>query len=174
MTEEILTPEEGLAEEDILNLISDFESSEGVVASPVPQIVPKETQVASVVSDVGELQLLENVFDKRVTEEQVKQQMYEESNKNDSGRLLDKKDVEVKTELNDVEIVTISKLLFVADRYDVPVIKNFVDNIMTLKISRKRQGRREFIQGLHADERSQQPNEGFFSRIFGGNKGEPQ
>ena len=117
--------------------------------------------------DVNNLALLENIFDKRITDNDVDRQMAVET-RNDSGRLLDKEDVEVKTELNDAEILTISKLRFVADRYGIPVLRDFTDNLMTLKISRNRKGRTEFIQGLHADERREQPNEGWFSKVFGG------
>ena len=131
-------------------------------------LLPVKTQGISVNKEVENLELLENVFDKRVTDEQVQQQIKQEQNKNDSGRLLDKKDVEVKTELNDKEIVTIAKLDFISDRYHIPVLKEFTHNIMMLKISRHRKGRTEFIQGLHADERREQPNEGFLSKIFGG------
>jgi len=117
--------------------------------------------------DVQDLALLENVFDKRITDRDVEREMAVET-RNDSGRLLDKEDVEVKTELNDAEILTMSKLLLISDRYDVPVLREFTYNLMTLKISRNRKGRTEFIQGLHADERRDTPNEGFFSKIFGG------
>jgi hypothetical protein len=120
-------------------------------------------------SDVKDLAMLENVFDKRITERDVERELTAET-RNDSGRLIDKEDVEVKTELNDQEILSISKLRFIAERYDVPVLNEFTDNLMTLKISRKRKGRQEFIQGLHADERREQPNEGFFSKLFGGRK----
>lgn len=120
-------------------------------------------------SDVDDLALLENVFDKRITDKDVQREMAVET-RNDSGRLLEKDDVEMKTELNDKEILTISKLRFVSDRYEVPALRDFTDNLMILKVSRNRKGRTEFIQGLHADERREQPNEGFFSRIFGGGK----
>lgn len=136
--------------------------------APKPLIQQKTLPIQT--EDVEDLDLLENVFDKRVTDDDVQREMYLESNKNDSGRLLDKKDVEVKTELNDVEIVTISKLRFMAERYRVPVLNEFTNNLMTLKISRARKGRTEFIQGLHADERREQPSESWFSRVFGGNR----
>ena len=78
---------------------------------------------------------------------------------------------EVKTELNDAEILTISKLRFMSERYNLPVLNDFTNNLMTLKISRHRKGRGEFIQGLHADERRDTGvNEGFFSKLF--NRGE--
>ena len=129
-------------------------------ANPMVEIVEKK-------DDVEGLALIENVFDKRITDKDIQQEINKDT-RNDSGRLLDKKDVEVKTELNDAEIVNISKLRFIADRYHVPVLKDFTDNLMTLKISRNRKGRTEFIQGLHADERREQPEQGFFSKIFGG------
>lgn len=118
--------------------------------------------------DVDNLDLLENVFDKRVTDEQVQEERNKEESRNDSGRLLDKKDVEVKTELNDEEILTISKLRFMSERYNIPVLNAFTNNLMMLKISRNRKGRSEFIQGLHADERREQPSESMWSKIFGG------
>lgn len=146
------------------SLLLEVPSQEKKITEPsLPVELPIEK------GDVEDLALLENVFDKRITEEDMQREMAVET-RNDSGRLLDKEDVEVKTELNDKEIVSISKLRFIAERYDVPVLNDFTDNLMTLKISRKRKGRTEFIQGLHADERREQPNESFFSRFFGGNK----
>jgi len=124
--------------------------------------------VTKVNEDVDNLDLLENVFDKRITDEQVQAERKNEESRNDSGRLLDKKDVEVKTELNDAEIITITKLRFISERYGMPVLKEFTDNLMLLKISRNRKGRSEFIQGLHADERREQPSESMWSKIFGG------
>ena len=138
----------------------------------------KEKKVAEIIShgtiaeqeDVKDLKLLESVFDKRITEEEAQAQAQQENTRNDSGRLLDKKDVEVKTELNDKEIISISKMLMIDTRYDVPVVKDFVEDLMTLKISRGRKGRTEFIQGLHADERREEPSQSWLSKIFG-NKG---
>lgn len=140
---------------------------EAIVPMEVQQANEEPKAVPINKGDVQELALLENVFDKRITDRDVEREMAVET-RNDSGRLLDKEDVEVKTELNDQEILTISKLRFVAERYEVPVLRDFTDNLMTLKISRHRKGRTEFIQGLHADERRETPNEGFFSKIFGG------
>lgn len=133
----------------------------------------KDTQVPQTIldeieKDVGGLDLIENVFDKRVTDADVQREVAEESNQSNSKLLLDKRDVEVKTELNDTEISNMSKLLLVAERYDVPVLHHFCHNMMTLKISRRRQGRREFIQGLHADEKREMPQQGMLSRLFGG------
>ena len=118
--------------------------------------------------DVKDLNLIENVFDKRITDQDIERERASEGNQSNSRLLLDRNDVETKTELNDVEINNMSKILLIAERYNVPVLYDFAQNIMTLKISRGRRGRREFIQGLHADERREQPQEGMLSRLFGG------
>lgn len=118
--------------------------------------------------DVQDLALIENVFDKRITDRDIARKQEDELRRNDSGRLLEKDDVEVKTELNDKEILAISKLRFISDRYEVPALYDFTENLMTLKISRNRKGRIEFIQGLHADERREQPQQSWWGRLFGG------
>lgn len=149
---------------------------ETIAPKPIKQektLVEKPNNDVEIRKDVENLALMENVFDKRVTNEQVDAEIKKEQNKNDSGRLLDKKDVEVKTELNDVEIVTIAKLDFIAERYKIPALNEFTNKLMTLKISRNRKGRGEFIQGLHADERRDTGGEqGFFSKLF--NRGSGQ
>jgi len=99
--------------------------------------------------DVKDLNLIENVFDKRITDQDIERERASEGNQSNSRLLLDRNDVETKTELNDVEINNMSKILLIAERYNVPVLYDFAQNIMTLKISRGRRGRREFIQGLH-------------------------
>lgn len=158
-------------EDSFIEVAKEDAPSVNKVSSPVVVPVDKDKEdlipVPVDTRDVQDLALLENVFDKRITDDDVQREMAVET-RNDSGRLLDKEDVEVKTELNDAEILTMSKLLLISDRYSVPVLREFTDNLMTLKISRNRKGRTEFIQGLHADERREQPSEGFFSKIFGG------
>ena len=118
--------------------------------------------------DVDDLNLLENVFDKRVTDADVQQEQADMNSQASSKALIDKKDIEVKTELNSSEITAMSKLLLIAERHNAPIIGRYLENLMTLKISHKRQGRREFIQGLHADERREMPQQGFLSKLFGG------
>lgn len=118
--------------------------------------------------DVEDLNLLENVFDKRVTDQDVAQEQADINSQASSKALIDKKDIEVKTELNSAEISSMSKLLLIAERHNAPIIGSYLENLMTLKISHKRQGRREFIQGLHADERRDMPQQGFLSKLFGG------
>lgn len=119
--------------------------------------------------DVENLNLLENVFDKRVTEQDIEKEKQDIENQASSKNLIDKKDIEVKTELNDQEIICMSKLMLVASRHNAPLLKDFLHNMMTLKVSRHRRGRREFIDGLHAEERRDgMPKQSFLSRIFGG------
>ena len=118
--------------------------------------------------DVQDLNLVENVFDKRVTKEQIDQEVEMQNNQSNSSALIDKKDVEVKTELNNKEIFSSAKLLLISDRYQVPLLETYLKNVMTLKISKDRQGRKEFIQGLHADERREQPPQTMWQKIFGG------
>ena len=127
---------------------------------------------ADISDDVKELNLLENVFDKRVTDSDVEAERQQIEGQASSRSLIDKRDVEVKTELNDAEIQSMSKLLLVAQRHNAPIIGEYLQNLMTLKSSRNRRGRREFIQGLHADERRQMPQEGMLSRLFGGGGGD--
>jgi len=104
--------------------------------------------------------LLEQVFDKTITQEDIEaQQQAQANNKDDnhgSKELFDDSKIELKTELSPVETVAIARLRFMANRYDIPAFRVFTDDIMKLKVSNRRQGRKEFIQGLHAEEKRQQ------------------
>lgn len=174
-----LPPDEELTEEQLKALVHDFElhqkRTQELKQEKKEEIVTAVTEEPSIVEkrdvidpskDVDNLELLENVFDKRITEKDVTKAQDEEDNKSDSSQLLKKNDIELKTELTDPEIVSIAKIRFMAEMYDIDILEQFTNNLMELKVSRFRRGRREFIQGLHADERREQPEGNILSRIF--------
>lgn len=54
------------------------------------------------------------------------------------------KNLELKTELNDMQIMAFSQARAFAKRYKVPLLEEFVKNISKYSISRSRKGRKEF------------------------------
>ena len=116
--------------------------------------------------------LLEKIFEKRVTEEDFEEAQREGSGiSNNSSELFKANDIQLKTELNQKEIIAIAKLNLVSKKYSIGLIDDFLNTYMGLKVSHKRQGRREFIQGLHAEERAntgEQTAMGRFLGKFGG------
>ena len=52
------------------------------------------------------------------------------------------------TELSYKEIVSISRIMFLAEYLELPEFNRFVTTIMKLKVSHKRKGRGEFLKGF--------------------------
>lgn len=50
------------------------------------------------------------------------------------------------TELTKDEESAIAGLLALAETYDIPLLKNYIKNLLLLRVSRKREGRKEIIQ----------------------------
>ncbi len=114
---------------------------------------------------IGKERVLEEVFAKTITEEDVKAQSQSQE-RNPSNELFEARNVHMKTELNSKEIIAISKLLFISDRYIIPAYEDFVNNYMALKISHKRLGRREFIDALHAEQRREEGEGNAFQKMW--------
>lgn len=58
------------------------------------------------------------------------------------------KNLDFITELTDREIRAISIILFLADYAELPEFKTFISNVMRLKVSKNRKGRKEYIEGF--------------------------
>ena len=54
------------------------------------------------------------------------------------------KNIELKTELNDAQIMAFSQARAFANKYKVPLLNEFVKNLSKYSISRNRKGRKEF------------------------------
>jgi hypothetical protein len=52
------------------------------------------------------------------------------------------------TELTSEEIKTVAIILFLAEYLELPEFKSFIYNVLRLKVSRGRQGRKEFIESF--------------------------
>ena len=116
--------------------------------------------------------LLEQSFDKRLTEDEINL-LAEENGRRGVTELFTADGIALKTELNSVETVRFSQLLFMANRYEIAGIDQFVNNLLQLKVSLARKGRSEFIQGLHAEERrmmgqDMSPIQALMSKLGGG------
>jgi hypothetical protein len=76
------------------------------------------------------------------------------------------------TELGDGEISHFAGLLAIADTYDIQLLKNYLKNYLLLRISKKRQGRKEIIEmGVaRMREQGQQGVMNRFKSFFGGGR----
>lgn len=144
----------------------------------LPEIieVPQETEVfedlsAEIEADSGGLQLMENVFDKRVTDEDIEQEKAQIEGQSTARSLIDAKDIETKTDLSDKEIPHLTVLDTMCERYSMPILNRYLWHYRKNKISRNRLSRREYASTLSI-EKEQQSQGGVLSRIFGG--GGPQ
>lgn len=105
-------------------------------------------------------QLLEETFDKSLSVEELQASASQVEEKLGASALFDSKDIELKTDLSPREVVAASKILFIANRYQIGGLSDFIYDLLRLKVSQFRKGRGEFIQGLHAEERRQQGMDG--------------
>jgi hypothetical protein len=121
-------------------------------------MLPKEDKAAVIPTDPDTVRRLDS--DRPIEEKITKQLSYEEVQDATAGAqqagvkaLFDSKDIELKTEVDEREIIAINRLLFVGSRYRIDGMSEFVENLLKLKVSLHRRGRTEFVQGLHAEER---------------------
>lgn len=73
-----------------------------------------------------------------------------------SKELFNEKDIDTKTELSHDDITGVTKLRFLEERYGVRNIPILVNSLLTLRISKNRKSREEFIESLQAERRSKQ------------------
>jgi hypothetical protein len=80
--------------------------------------------------------------------------IFAELGKSDNERLQVAKElftaenIKLKTDIDDREILMLARLLFLADRFKIPEMAQWVDNFIKLRVSRKRKGRGEFIEAV--------------------------
>ena len=113
-----------------------------------------QEQQRAILKKWGADELLENSLSKKVDEQDMKQEMFEQG-RTGSRELLTGDNIDLKSDLNGKEIVAASRLLFMSERYEMPAFKHFVTNILRLKVSNMRKGRTEYIEGLHAEEKKE-------------------
>ena len=53
-------------------------------------------------------------------------------------------DIELKTELNDRQVLAFASATVFADKFDIPILHDIVNRISVYAVSNKRQGRKEF------------------------------
>lgn len=91
-----------------------------------------------------------------------------------SKELFNKENIDLKTEVSHDEINQITKIRFLQDKFEVANVNILLKSFLNLRVSKKRQSRREFIDALQTENRNAQGG-GFFSRLFtgGGNNNNP-
>jgi hypothetical protein len=140
---------------------------------PIAETINQPVRISrSSVEPMRAEDLLEASFDKRLTEEEINV-LAQENNRKGVSELFNADGIALKSELNPIETVRFSQLLFMANRYEIAGIDDFVNNLLQLKVSLMRKGRGEFIQGLHAEERRTQmqdmsPIQALMSKLGGG------
>jgi len=95
---------------------------------------------------------------------------FEEDNENrESERektlriLLDKKDINLKTELSDKEILEIARLQVISERINSNSLALFLSSFKELRVSKNRQGRKEIIGAMQDDDTKDK--HGFFDQF---------
>jgi hypothetical protein len=86
--------------------------------------------------------------------------------------LLDRKDINLKTELNDKEILEIARLEVLSTKINSPSLASFLSKFKELRVSKDRQGRKEIIGAIQGN--NTKSSNGFFDQFVTdlvGNKG---
>jgi len=97
------------------------------------------------------------VSDKRVQELEeitkieklIKNQVKEE---NPIKELINRDDIELKTDLNEEEISIVARLKFLCDELELNNFRKALVYLLELKVSKNRKGRKEFLEGLKRDQ----------------------
>lgn len=84
-----------------------------------------------------------------------------------SKELFNRENIDLKTEVSHDEINHVTKIRFLQDKFGVDNVDILLKSFLNLRVSKKRQSRREFIEALQTENRNSQGG-GFMSRLFGG------
>jgi len=83
--------------------------------------------------------------------------------------LINRKNLEMMSELNDFEIFKLSIVVSIAQKYNVPLIQLFADKLLGFKVSRAREGRRE-VKDVASPTRKDGDKKSVMDMILGGKK----
>jgi hypothetical protein len=83
--------------------------------------------------------------------------------------LINRKNLEMMSELNDFEIFKLSIVVSIAQKYNVPLIALFADKLLGFKVSRAREGRRE-VKDVASPVRKEQDKRSLMDMVMGGNR----
>lgn len=84
-----------------------------------------------------------------------------------SKELFNRKSIDLKTDVSHDEINNLTRLRFLAERFNVKNVDLLTESFLSLRVSKNRASRREFIEALQSERREKQQG-GFFSKLFGG------
>lgn len=82
-------------------------------------------------------------------------------------QIYDKSNIEVKTDLTQLQVNAITKALIFAEKYNVGILKDIAIKHMELLISKDRQGRKEFTQISAKMNDSLSPEPTLFDKLVG-------
>ena len=86
------------------------------------------------------------------------------------SQVYEKKDIEVRTELNPTQILLFANAKFLAERYKIPALDTYIKNIMELSLSKGRKSRLEAqatAKALLQSETEQQQKPTLMDNLFG-------
>lgn len=97
-------------------------------------------------------------------------QMVETENniKTVAKELFNKGSIELKSEVTHNEINHITRIRFLGTKFRLENMDYLTDNLLSLRVSKNRKSRNEFISALQSENRNQQGG-GFFNKLFGSN-----
>lgn len=70
------------------------------------------------------------------------------NNVNESKELFSKENIRTRTDLSDDEIRYATKLRYIRIKYDIPIYDILLQEMMEMRLSRKRKSRREYIESM--------------------------
>lgn len=146
-----------------LSLKPDIETVAEVVIEPEEPFLPpsmiENPPTASTKSVQNNPGLLENTLQTEVEQEHHVKSV--------SKELFNKENIDLKTEVSHDEINHITKIRFLQNKFEVDNVDILLKSFLNLRVSKKRQSRREFIDALQTENRNAQGG-GFMSKLFGG------
>jgi len=86
------------------------------------------------------------------------------TDENVSKELLNNEGIELKTDLREPQILEVAKLRFLANRFKISALKYFIDDFLTLCVSKNRLGRKEFISALQNERKEKK--DGFMDNFL--------
>lgn len=132
-----------------------------------PVVIENPGSEIEIPDDINQERLLEDVFSKTITEEDLEQDQAARSQEfNIAKEMFHKKNIKGMSELTTKQAMIGAKAYWMADRYDMPELKEFLDYWLMLMVSNNRKGRVEGIQAMQAQLLRAEDDRNMFQKVM--------
>lgn len=151
----------------------EFFSDDEISHDVAPELSPKIIKKPVIKEEAKELSASADnnnfITPDELLETSLSQELEQESNiKTVSKELFNNNAIDLKSEVTHDEINDLTRIRFLKEAFGISHTDSLIVSFLSLRVSKNRQSRREFIEALQTENRNANQGGNFFSRLLGG------